>query len=71
MSKSKKIQQLTDLLAGRISKEDLAAERVYFHEQVEKDGAIVSDRTTHEGREVDSVPKGATIWRETKTYRHE
>ncbi len=71
MSRNKKIQQLTDLLAGRITKEDLAAERVYFREKIEQDGTIVSDRTTFEGREVTTVPKGATIWNETKTYTHE
>lgn len=68
MSKNKKIQQLTDLLAGRISKEDLAAERIYFNEKIEKNGAIVSDRTTYLGKEVSTVPKGATIWKEVKTY---
>lgn len=68
MSKSKKIQLLTDLLAGRISKEDLAAERVYFNEKIEQDGKIVSDRLSYQGKEVATVPKGATIWSETKTY---
>lgn len=71
MSKNKKIQQLTDLLAGRITKEDLAAERIYFREKAVKEGNVLYDRTTYEGREVDSVPKGATVWNETKTYGHE
>jgi len=71
MSKSKKIQQLTDLLAGRISRQDILSQRIYFKEKAVKDGNIIYDRTTYEGREVDSVPKGATIWNETKTYGHE
>ena len=71
MSKSKKIQQITDLLAGRITKEDILSQRIYFREKATKDGNIIYDRTTYEGREVDSVPKGATIWSETKTYGHE
>lgn len=71
MSKNKKIQQLTGLLTGRITKEDLAAERVYFHEKIEQDGKIVSDRLSYQGKEVSTVPKGATIWNETKTYNHE
>lgn len=68
MSRDKKIQQLTDLLAGRISKEDLAAERIYFNEQVEKNGAIIINITTYLGKEVSTVPKGATVWKEVKTY---
>lgn len=71
MSKSKKIQQLTDLLAGRISRQDILSQRIYFREKIEQDGTIVSDRTTYEGRVVTTVPKGATIWNETKTYGHE
>lgn len=71
MSKSKKIQQIADLLTGRISKEDLAAERIYFREKAVKEGNVLYDRTTFEGREVSTVPKGATIWNETKTYGHE
>lgn len=71
MSKSKKIQQITDLLAGRISRQDILSQRIYFREKIEQDGTIVSDRTTFEGREVTTVPKGATIWNETKTYGHE
>lgn len=71
MSKNKKIQLLTDLLAGRISRQDILSQRIYFREKATKDGNILYDRTTYEGREVDSVPKGATIWNETKTYTHE
>lgn len=71
MSKSKKIQQITDLLAGRISRQDILSQRIYFREKAMKDGNILYDRTTYEGRVVDSVPKGATIWSETKTYGHE
>lgn len=71
MSKSKKIQLLTDLLAGRISRQDILSQRIYFREKATKDGNIISDRTTFEGREVTTVPKGATIWNETKTYGHE
>lgn len=71
MSKSKKIQQITDLLAGRISRQDILSQRIYFKEKAVKDGNIIYDRTTYEGREVASVPKGATIWNETKTYGHE
>ena len=68
MSKSKKIQQLTDLLAGRISKEDLAAERIYFNEKIEKNGQIISDKLSYLGKEVSTVPKGATVWEEVKSY---
>jgi len=71
MNKSKKIQQITDLLAGRISRQDILSQRIYFREKAMKDGNIISDRTTFEGREVDSVPKGATVWNETKTYSNE
>ena len=71
MSKSKKIQQITDLLAGKITKKEILSQRIYFREKATKDGTIVSDRTTYEGREVATVPKGATIWNETKTYGHE
>lgn len=71
MSRNKKIQQITDLLAGRISRQDILSQRIYFREKAIKDGNILYDRTTYEGRGVDSVPKGATIWSETKTYGHE
>lgn len=71
MSKSKKIQQITDLLAGRITRQDILSQRIYFREKATKDGHVLYDRTTYQGKEVSTVPKGATIWNETKTYDHE
>lgn len=68
MSRNEKIKQITDLLAGKISRQDILSQRVYFKEKAVKDGNILYDRTTYEGREVDSIPKGATVWNETKTY---
>lgn len=71
MSRNKKIKQITDLLTGRITKKDILSQRIYFKEKAVKGDNILYDRTTFEGREVTTVPKGATIWNETKTYSNE